>query len=134
MRKFYALNFLVLVFVLGIGVEGWGQINEGFESGLPSSYDATLTTRTLSSGQWQMHSSYRGNCRSKRRYKKCTISECYRFTIDNTKYNKWSRHNIVLRYCQHCLWRVPSKFVYRQWIDLVSCFRFPVYNRYNKNL
>lgn len=33
---------------------GWGQLLESFETGLPGSYNSTLSTVTLSSGEWQV--------------------------------------------------------------------------------
>ncbi|TBX66370.1 DUF1533 domain-containing protein, partial [Flavobacterium silvisoli] len=51
-RLLHVLSFAFLF--LFFSGKGYGQISEGFESGLPSSYDATLTTRTLSSGSWQV--------------------------------------------------------------------------------
>lgn len=42
--------FLMALF----SVWGWGQINESFEAGLPSSYNSNLTTVNLSSGAWQI--------------------------------------------------------------------------------
>lgn len=44
---------LVVLLVL-IGNYGWGQISESFESGLPSSYNTSLSNVTLNSGTWQV--------------------------------------------------------------------------------
>ena len=45
------IKLMLLLVVMGSGGKGLGQINEGFESGLPTSYTAT-TTYTLGSGTW----------------------------------------------------------------------------------
>lgn len=44
------LQLTILPILLLIGVNGWGQISESFESGLPTSYNDG--TYTLSSGDW----------------------------------------------------------------------------------
>lgn len=44
-------KYLPLLLLLLLHVEGWGQISESFETGLPTSYTST-TTYTLSSGVW----------------------------------------------------------------------------------
>ncbi len=47
---------LVALFLIFIGTfnVGFGQISESFDSGLPTSYNSTLTTLTLGSGSWQV--------------------------------------------------------------------------------
>lgn len=49
MKKIY----LLMVFV-SLGFLGFGQLTESFESGLPGSYNATLSNATLGSGVWQI--------------------------------------------------------------------------------
>ncbi|WP_264548120.1 T9SS type A sorting domain-containing protein [Flavobacterium sp. N2820] len=48
--KQYALVVLLVL----MSNYGWGQISESFESGLPSSYNASLSNVTLNSGTWQV--------------------------------------------------------------------------------
>ena len=53
LKKTKSTLLLLAVFFMGWNVSS-GQISEGFESGLPSSYDTVLTARTLGSGSWQV--------------------------------------------------------------------------------
>lgn len=44
----------LMLFMTLFSIWSWGQINESFETGLPGSYNSTLSTVTLSSGSWQI--------------------------------------------------------------------------------
>ncbi|MEY8759803.1 putative Ig domain-containing protein [Chryseobacterium tongliaoense] len=50
----YVRKTTLAFFLTFFSVWGWGQITESFESGLPSSYNSTLSSATLSSGSWQI--------------------------------------------------------------------------------
>ena len=47
----FTMNLKILFFALFTTFLSWGQLTEGFESGLPGGYSAT-TNYTLSSGAW----------------------------------------------------------------------------------
>ncbi len=53
MKKGLLILFSISVF-LCLCTVSFGQISESFESGLPSSYNTSLITATLSSGDWQV--------------------------------------------------------------------------------
>lgn len=48
------MKLRLLLFTLLFSALSWGQLTESFESGLPTSYNSTLSDATLTSGVWQI--------------------------------------------------------------------------------
>ena len=53
-KRFFLMKTALALFMALCSVWGWGQTTESFETGLPTSYTASLQPATLGTGTWQI--------------------------------------------------------------------------------